>query len=257
MGNIEKKKIIKLNDRQKKIINIVITSVQIVLVLFAVIFSIIILVNPTSNDISDRKTVLMPVMSDSMDGDQKDSFKAGDLLIVKTPGKDNKYFDPATLKVGDIITFKNPNIASQPDIKYITHRIIAVNQYGDTVRYTTKGDNPKVGLRQEVVNVSDVLGLYKGKLVGLGKLILFLQTPKYFLLVIILPLALLFIYNLVMFIMMFTQQRAEKIKASAVADTEERREQIIAEYLAQQQEASNEKIGSDETTTGDESEDTK
>lgn len=257
MGNIEKKKIIKLNDRQKKIINIVITSVQIVLVLFAVIFSIIILVNPTSNDISDRKTVLMPVMSDSMDGDQKDSFKAGDLLIVKTPGKDNKYFDPATLKVGDIITFKNPNIASQPDIKYITHRIIAVNQYGDTVRYTTKGDNPKVGLRQEVVNASAVLGLYKGKLVGLGKLILFLQTPKYFLLVIILPLALLFIYNLVMFIMMFTQQRAEKIKESAAADTEAKREQIIAEYLAQQQEASNEKTGSDETTAGDESEDTK
>lgn len=198
MGNTEKKKMPKLNEKQKKIINIVVTSVQIVLVLCAVIFSIVILVNPTTNEISDNRTVLMPVRSDSMAGTEKDSFKAGDAVIIRTPGKDNKRFDPAKLKVGDIITFT----------------------------------------------------------VGFGKLILFLQTPKYFLLVIILPLALLFIYNLVMFIMMFTQQRAEKIKASAVADTEERREQIIAEYLAQQ-EASNEKTGSDETTAGDESEDTK
>lgn len=255
MGNTKRKKILNLNDKQKKILNIVATSVQIVLVLCAVIFSIIILVNPTSDSIADRKTVLMSVRSDSMAGDQKDSFKAGDAIIIRTPGKDNKYFDPAKLEVGDIITFEDNRIINGVTIKYVTHRIAAVTPYDGGVRYTTKGDaNPVADLRQ--IDSTAVLGLYKGKLVGLGKLILFLQTPKYFLLVIILPLALLFIYNLVMFIMMFTQQRAENIKASAVADTEERREQIIAEYLAQQ-EASNEKIGSDETTAGDESEDTK
>lgn len=238
MKSLVKKKLPKLNDKQKKIINIVVTSVQIVLVLCSVIFSIIILVNPTSDSIADRRTVLMPVRSDSMAGDQKDSFDAGDAIIVRTPGKDNKNFDPAKLETGDIITFKNPNIVLEPNIKYITHRIIAVNTYGDFVRYTTKGDNPKVGSRQEAVNDTEVLGLYKGKLVGFGKVILFLQTPKYFLLCIILPLAILFIYNLVAFVMMITQHRAEKVKSAKVAtiDSEERREQIIAEYLAQQQE---------------------
>lgn len=258
MGNTEKKKMPKLNEKQKKIINIVVTSVQIVLVLCAVIFSIVILVNPTTNEISDNRTVLMPVRSDSMAGTEKDSFKAGDAVIIRTPGKDNKRFDPAKLKVGDIITFTNPN-PDQPEIKYITHRIVeVVTVPGDDTTasyYVTKGDANVI--QDPNIYPARIVGLYKGKLVGFGKLILFLQTPKYFLLVIILPLALLFIYNLVMFIMMFTQQRAEKIKASAVADTEERREQIIAEYLAQQQEASNEKTGSDETTAGDESEDTK
>lgn len=255
MGKTGKKSLPKLNDKQKKIINIVATSVQIVLVLCAVIFSIIILVNPTSDSIAERKTVLMSVRSDSMAGNQKDSFKAGDAIIIRTPGKDNKYFDPAKLEVGDIITFEDNRVFNGVEIKYVTHRITAVTPYDGGVKYTTKGDaNPVADIK--TVDSKAVLGVYKGKLVGLGKLILFLQTPKYFLLVIILPLALLFIYNLVMFIMMFTQQRAEKIKESAAADTEERREQIIAEYLAQQ-EASNEKIGSDETTTGDESEDTK
>ncbi len=257
MGNNVKKKILNLSEKQRKILNIVVTTVQIILVLFAVIFSIMILVNPTSDNIADRKTVLMPVRSDSMAGKEKDSFKAGDLLIVRTPGEDNKYFDPAKLQVGDIVTFVNSDADTMAEIKYITHRIVkVVTVPGDDTSvnyYVTKGDANVV---TEITYPTKVVGLYKGKLVGLGKTILFLQVPKNFLLVIILPLALLFIYNLVMFIMMFTQQRAEKIKASAVADTEERREQIIAEYLAQQ-EASNEKTGSDETTAGDESEDTK
>jgi len=237
MGNVEKKKLPKLNDKQKKVVNIVVTSVQILLVLCAVIFSIIILVNPTSDSIADRKTVLMSVRSDSMAGNQKDSFKAGDAIIVRTPGKDNKYFDPIKLEVGDIVTFQDNRVIDGVTIKYVTHRITKVTSYDGGVKYTTKGDaNPVEDVRR--IDSKDVLGLYKGKLVGFGKVILFLQTPKYFLLCIILPLAILFIYNLVMFIMMFTQHRAEKIKAAAVAsvDTEEKREQIIAEYLAQQQE---------------------
>ena len=92
----------KLNEKQKKILNIVVTSLQIAVVLLAVILSAIVLANPNveSNKVGKVGTKLLPVLTDSMAGDRKDSFRKGDLVISKTPK------NPENLKVGDIVTFK-------------------------------------------------------------------------------------------------------------------------------------------------------
>ena len=74
---------INISEKNKKIINIVLTVLQIVLVLLAVTASIIIIANPSSNTIGKTSTRLLPVLSDSMDGPHKDSFKKCDLVISK------------------------------------------------------------------------------------------------------------------------------------------------------------------------------
>ncbi len=232
MGIQKKLKVSKLNEKQKKILSIVVTVVQVVLVLVAVIASIIILVNPSQATMRETGITLMPVLSGSMDGDKPDSFAEGDLLIVHAPN-DAKY-DPTKLQVGDIITFEW--MANGQKI-YNTHRIIEVLEAGGDVRYTTRGDaNPEN--QTEAVTSSKVLGICTGALKGVGKTITFLQTPLNFLLVILLPLALLFIYNIVVFVKMLMEQKLAKVSGPLSPEDEAARKQrIIDEYLAAQQES--------------------
>lgn len=244
---------LKLTDKQKKIINITVTSVQIVLVLIAVIFSIIILVNPTSQKIANKGTILMPVLSDSMNGSKKDSFKKGDLIIVRAP-KDGSKYDANKLKKGDIVTFENADSQTNNTIRYITHRIVKVLDVNGVTKYETKGDAAPAKDSKPLA-VQEIKGIYTGKVKGLGNMIFFLQVPKNFALCIILPLALLFVYNVVMFVLMFAEQKALKAKAAVEADEETKRQQIIAEFLAKeeaqqkgeaQQDDSGDEAGSDD-----------
>lgn len=232
MGMQKKLKVSKLNEKQKKILSIVVTVVQVVLVLVAVIASIIILVNPSQATIRETGITLMPVLSGSMDGDKPDSFAEGDLLIVHAPN-DAKY-DPTNLVVGDIITFEWQVGSAKI---YNTHRIIEVVEAGGDVRYTTRGDANPENIT-ESVSSSKVLGICTGALKGVGKTITFLQTPLNFLLVILLPLALLFIYNIVVFVKMLMEQKLAKVSGPLSPEDEAARKQrIIDEYLAAQQES--------------------
>lgn len=243
MGIQKKAKVSKLNEKQKKILNIVITVAQVVLVLVAVVASIIILVNPTGATIREKGITLMPVLSNSMDGEQEDSFKEGDLLIVHAP--DAKKYDPTKLVVGDIITFEWTVGGTKI---YNTHRIIQVDVYGDAVVYTAKGDNP-LATDTQAVPANKVLGICTGSLKGVGKTISFLQTPLYFLLVILLPLALLFIYNIVLFVKMLMEQKLAKVGALGGSEEDEaaRKQRIIDEYLASQQKQEEIKVEVEET----------
>lgn len=231
----------KLTPKQKKIMDIVVTSIEVIVVLIAIIASAIIISNPTpsSAKIAKGPIKLLPVVSDSMDGDYKDSFKAGDLVIAGNPK------NVLTLKEGDIITFKgNVNGTEQ----LITHRIIKVqkDEAGNALTYTTHGDANPEGT-DETVNPYSVLAVYKSHLKGVGKSIQWLQTPKNFLLVIILPLALLFIWNIIVFVRMIIQWKMEKAAAGggAVIDEEEIKRKAIEEYLSSRSAANEEENAAD------------
>lgn len=235
---IVKKININISEKNKKIINIVLTVLQIVLVLLAVTASIIIIANPSSNTIGKTSTRLLPVLSDSMDGPHKDSFKKGDLVISKKP--DGKKWDANKLEIGDIITYELPTVANA----YNTHRIVDYkkNDAGQVVGYITRGDKPGLSNDEGYVLPHNVLGIYKSHLVGTGKAILWLQTPTNFLLVIVLPLVLLFVYNIVIFVKMIMDNKVAKATEQAGAGTiateglseEEIKQKIIEEYLAKQ-----------------------
>ena len=255
----------KMTDKQKKIVNVTVTVIQIVAVLIAVTASIIILVNPAQGQASDANTKLLPVLSDSMKGSdefyQKNpdwkGFAEGDLLIARKPN--GKKFNAEKLEVGDIVTFEL-TIAGNKEL--CTHRIVEAGTDAlGNVYYYTKGDaNP---IRDSIVlRPDDVLAIHTGTLKGVGSAINWLQTPKNFFLVIVLPLILLFVYNIVLFIKMLMEQKAEKTAAQVkaqvesqsapVIDEEEIKRKAIEEYLAKQAQAEAEAKTENDSTSEEE-----
>ena len=164
--------------------------------------------------------------------DIKTRFKEGDLVIAKTP-ENNR-----TLKVGDIVTYVG-NVNGYEAL--ITHRIVEVidnDNDGLMDSYVVMGD---VVTAKETLNPNNVLAVYKTHLKGVGKAINWLQNPTNFLLVIVIPLALLFIYNIILVVRMVMEFKMAKVKEEAtntesavVIDEEEIKRKAIEEYLAKQ-----------------------
>lgn len=231
----------KLTPKQKKIIDIVVTSIEVVIVLLAIIASAIIIANPNpvSATVAKGSVKLLPVLTGSMDGDRKDSFKEGDLVVAGSPK------DVLKLEKGQIITFKG-SVNGYDAL--ITHRIkdVIKDADGNALTYITHGDaNPEGS--DEQVNPYNVLAVYKYHLKGVGKSIKWLQEPTHFLLVIVLPLGLLFIWNIVMFVRMIIQWKMEKAAAgNGAIDEEEIKRKAIEEYLASQNAEKKEGEGEEE-----------
>ena len=124
----------------------------------------------------------MVVKSDSM----APTFEKGDLIFIKK-------CDPATLKEGDIICF---HTIIDNEYALNTHRIKSIESVGDARSYTTIGDNNNGITDQHVISDGDIVGKYVGHLTGFGKVMDFLSSSTGFLIVIILPMMLFFIYQI-------------------------------------------------------------
>ena len=244
MDLIKKIKEFKLTPKQKKIVDITVTCLQVAIIILAITVSAIVIANPitSSATVGEGKTKLLPVLTGSMNGkdeyyettgfDIKTRFKEGDLVIAKTP-ENNR-----TLKVGDIVTYVG-NVNGYEAL--ITHRIVEVidnDNDGLMDSYVVMGD---VVTAKETLNPNNVLAVYKTHLKGVGKAINWLQNPTNFLLVIVIPLALLFIYNIILVVRMVMEFKMAKVKEEAtntesavVIDEEEIKRKAIEEYLAKQ-----------------------
>lgn len=124
----------------------------------------------------------LTVQSDSM----VPTFAAGDLIFIKK-------CDPATLEEGDIICF---HTIIDNEYALNTHRIESIESVGDARSYTTIGDNNNGITDQHVISDGDIVGKYVGHLAGFGKVMDFLSSSTGFLIVIILPMMLFFIYQI-------------------------------------------------------------
>ena len=146
---------------------------------------------------------LITIQSDSMNP----TFKKGDLIFDDTLSGVEKM----TLEIDDVITFKADLDGDGKD-ELNTHRIIDIVDAGgnsvkddedyyknNNVYYRTQGDNKETNATpdEHLVRHDTVVGKYTGaKLGGMGKVLDFLQSSTGFLVVIVLPLALFFIYEL-------------------------------------------------------------
>ncbi len=74
---------------------------------------------------------MMIVLTDSMVGDKDDSFNGGDLIFVKT-------VKPEDVKVGDVISFFDPNGNGST---VTSHRVVEVINEDGKISFKTKGDN--------------------------------------------------------------------------------------------------------------------
>ena len=112
-----------------------------------------------------------------------------------------------------------------------THRIIAVNNTGDNISFTTKGDNNDIKDSLNVYPV-DIIGKWTGtKINGFGKVMSFLRTKTGFFICIIIPMAIFFIFELYKLMAVIVEV---KTAAKPEIDEEEIKKRAIEEYLAEQ-----------------------
>ena len=154
------------------------------------------------------------VETDSM----KPTFESGDLIFIKK-------CDTSKLNEGDIITF-HTIIDNQYALN--THRIQKIDEVNGVRSYTTIGDNNNGIADQHVISDGDIVGKYIGHVSGLGKVMNFLSSSMGFLIVIVLPMLLFFIYQVYNLIMISIRLK----KAMAVENAEE-----IANARIQQEKA--------------------
>lgn len=251
MDNIKK-------NKAKKIAGIVLNVVLWLFVAFALVVTII-AVSSTANKKNVPTiggTCYMSVLSDSMNADKPawatdsyDGFKQGDLIFCDYIAED--YNAITSLKKGDIITFEwDLNNNGEKEVgEYNTHRIIGFisNQNSEiqdfipeneTLRYiVTQGDNKEYSNGgTENVAPGFVLAKYTGrKIGGLGAVFKFLGSKLGFGLCILLPLAIFFAYELVVFILTLVKVKNEGKKTITAEDEELIKQRAIEEYLKMKQ----------------------
>ena len=213
----------KEQNKTLKIVKITLNVIFYTLIALLLLYSVIIISSRGNNKIPNLfGNGFLAVETDSMVGDNKDSFNPGDLIFVKILSDAEK----ANLKEGDIITFIDPALSS----KLNTHRIYEVRNDG---LIQTKGDkynDPDVYLLEG----KDIIAIYTGKIAGLGKFTLFLNTQLGFGLVVLLPIFLMLVYQgYVLFSNLFDIKK-EKAKEELSLEKERMREELLKELKAEE-----------------------
>lgn len=165
----------------KKAASIVVSVVMWIIILVAALFAFTTLATKDDGSVSNLAGFTpLTVESESMEP----TFGENDLIIIQQ-------CDPSTLKEGDIVTF-HTIIDNQYSLN--THRIVSINQVNGLNSYTTKGDNNDLA-DQHVIADGDIVGKYAFKIPYLGKVMDVLSSTWGFLIVIVLPMLLFFIYQ--------------------------------------------------------------
>lgn len=200
-----------------KIVGNVLFYTTIVLLL---LFSISNLSVKTNKDIANiLGRGFLPVLSDSMEGNNSDSFNKGSLVLVKLLSDSQK----DDLEIGDVITFYDLNLGALN-----THRIVHVTSnyivtQGDkaaaSAPYVVGGDN--TGIQYEIVTYDNIKAISTGHINGLGSAISYLQTPVGFALFVILPVVLLLAYQGFVLTKTLLAVNKEKIEAKHADEKQE------------------------------------
>lgn len=122
----------------------------------------------------------LTVASDSM----APTFRTGDMIVIRK-------CDPSKLVEGDIITF-HTIINNQYALN--THRIAQIHEMNGVRSYVTKGDNNAIADVHMIAD-GDIVGKFVTKIPVMGKVMDFLSSSIGFLVVIVLPLLVFFIYQ--------------------------------------------------------------
>ena len=206
-----------------KILYSVATAIIVLMMMVAAVVTILSLSSKEDDVPSIFGYTAFSIQSDSME----DEIMTGDFIL-------GKKCDPKELAVDDIISFFTVNNEGQIFIN--THRIIEIEETSDGRIFTTKGDNElEADLRK--VYEGDIVSEYSGfRIPILGYILTFLSTQLGFFLCIVLPVLLYTLwqlYNLVK-VVMHNQKLKIMEEVNNKQTSEEEKQAIIAEYLAQQ-----------------------
>ena len=223
--------------KYKKILKIALNVFIWIFVVFSVLMTVLALAAQSNADgvPSLGGKCFLTVSSDSM----SPTFDKGDLLIGDMLTNEEKQ----SLKENEVITFY-ADLDGNGSTELNSHRIVGINYdaQGKVESYVTKGDNPDTNM---VEDDSPVLWQFviarwnqEDKIANIGGFLSFLQTPKGFLITIVLPLVLFFLYELFVFIkaVIALQKKRDDEQPKLTAEEEEAiKKKAIEEYLMQQQ----------------------
>ena len=181
---------------------IVISAVLWIIILIAALYAFTTIATRDNQNVSSIGGYTpMVVKSDSM----APTFEKGDLIFIKK-------CDTTKLEVGDIICF---HTIIDNEYALNTHRIQSIAEQGDARSYTTVGDNNNGIADTHVISDGDIVGKYVGKVQKLGNVMDFLSGSTGFLVVIVLPMLLFFIYQIYHLIMInISLKRAMAVEAA-------------------------------------------
>ena len=189
-------------------------------IVFLLLFSISNLSVKSNKDIANvLGRGFLPVISDSMEGNNRDSFDKGALVFVRLLSAEDKQ----NLNIGDIVTFYDLNL-----VALNTHRIVHITPsyvvtQGDKAAaispYIIGGDNSDV--QYEIVTYDNIKAIRTGDIGGLGSAISYLQTPVGFAIFVILPVVLLLSYQGYVLTKTLLAVNKEKIEAQHAVDKDQ------------------------------------
>ena len=225
-----------------KVVSVVLNCVFYLFVAILLIFSISNLGMKTELDIpSIFGKGYLTVQTSSMDGEEEDSFTPKDLIFVKVINEKNREKIVSKLEIGDIVTFAYYSDEIGRTILN-THRIVDFSTGSDGKQYIrTQGDkyamNPAYkydpdnlsSAKFETISYEDIKAVYTGKWTGAGNTMKFLQTSNGFLLCIVLPTALFFVFEAIMLVMNFLRIKNHKNKETMMKEHEDELARIKAE----------------------------
>lgn len=117
-----------------------------------------------------------------LSGSMEPGIMTGDMVIVRDT-------DAGNLQKGDVIAYKSGEAV-------ITHRIIDVKTENGEVRYVTQGD-ANDSPDQATVKPSDVEGVYKNRIPGMGNAAMFMQTTTGMIIFVVCPLLLFIVWDII------------------------------------------------------------
>ncbi|PKK99248.1 MAG: signal peptidase I [Tenericutes bacterium HGW-Tenericutes-2] len=190
---------------RKKVVNIIKVSLNGIfyaVIIFLVLFSVASIKLKSQADIANIfQTGFLSVQSDSMTGDNKDSFNQGDVILVSMLNDQSR----SHLQVGDIVTFYDMRIRS-----HNTHRIVLIEYIDGEAFLITKGDNATEADRP--IHISEALSVHRQTIPGIGNMLDYLQSPVGFALFVILPVLVLLLLEgafLVRFLLVMNKEKLE------------------------------------------------
>ena len=226
------------NPKIKKILNIalkVVTWAVVAFTVFMMIFTVFTVATVDKNDRSFFGVKFYIVQTDSMSPSENNKdlnvhFNAGDIVIVTTPS------DPYGLKKDDVISFMSVNSDSYGET--ITHMIheVKTTSEGKVLGYVTYGTNTGA-IDDALVEPEYILGVYAGKLPGVGNFFAFVKSTPGYIICILVPFLLLIIYNGANVIRLFRRYRKEQMsemqeEKDKLAKEREENQRMMQELLA-------------------------
>lgn len=178
--------IVEEESKGKRILNAVVNAILVIAIALAAICTYVSFVSTSGNGVPSILGVrIFSIQTESM----YPTLLPGDLIF------DTGVKDTGDLRTGDIITYWT---VINGERVLNTHRIHEVYDGGGYLIFSTKGDNNTIA-DPLTVHESEIVGQYKFRIGGVGKVFDYLQTSTGFLIVIVIPVFLFFLFHLVQF----------------------------------------------------------